>query len=77
MKKEMATLLIAALSLSACGITGKLDAMSNLEASRASYKVCLAQRDSDTSCALQKARYENDIMDASRTRGTLTDWRWL
>jgi hypothetical protein len=77
MKKKAAAVLMAALGLSACGITGKLDAVSNLEASRASYRLCLARREAATNCELQKARYESDINDAGRTRGTLTDWRWL
>jgi hypothetical protein len=77
MKREFVAVLMATLGLSACGITGKLDAVSKLEASRASYRQCLAQRDNATNCELQKARYQTDIMEAGRTRGTLTDWRWL
>jgi hypothetical protein len=76
MKKGLA-LLAAALSLSACGITGKLDAVSSLEASRAVYKACLARRDAGADCGLQKAGYQSDLKEAGRTRGTLTDWRWL
>ena len=77
MKSKTIAMLMVALSLGACGITGKLDAVSNLEASRASYKRCLAQQGRGTNCELQKARYQSDIDDAGRTRGTLTDWRWL
>jgi hypothetical protein len=76
MKKKV-VLLAAALSVSACGITGKLDAVSHFEASRASYKACLAGQDAGSNCELQRAGYESDLKDAERTRGTLTDWRWL
>ena len=76
MKKHLAVL-TAALSLCGCGIVGKLDAVSNLEAARNSYKMCLAEHGEGANCEIQRAAYRSNLMDAEKTQGTLTSWRWL
>jgi hypothetical protein len=75
--KKHAVLLMAALSLCGCGIVGKLDAVSSLEASRNSYQRCLAAKGEGAHCEIQRAAYQNGLMEAEKTRGMLTSWRWL
>jgi hypothetical protein len=75
-KKQVAVLTVA-LCLCGCGIVGKLDAVSNLEASRNSYKECLAAHDPRVNCEIQRAAYRTDLINAEHTPGTLTSWRWL
>jgi hypothetical protein len=70
--------LLSAACLSACGITGKLDAVSHMEASGTSYKACLAEHKRDPSaCDAARVTYQADLADAQKMRGVLTDWRWL
>jgi hypothetical protein len=70
--------LVGAACLSACGITGKLDAVSSMEASGASYRSCMVDHSSDsTTCEAQRVRYQADLAEAGKMRGVLTDWRWL
>lgn len=75
--KEIVAVLTAALGLCGCGIVGKLDAVSNLEAARASYKACLAAHVAGVNCEIQQAAYHSGLTDAERTPGILTSWRWL
>jgi hypothetical protein len=68
-------LLFCALCLTGCGTLGKLDAVSNLDASRASYQECIAENVRDLSaCEPRRVTYEADLAEAQRTPGTLTDW---
>jgi hypothetical protein len=76
--KKLGVVLIGSVWLCGCGIVGKLDAISNLEASSASYKACLAEHRRDaTSCEVQRASYQADLSEAQRTRGMLTNWSRL
>jgi hypothetical protein len=70
--------LVTAIGVSGCGWTGKLDAMSKLDVSRASKRFCTAKYNNDASkCEAERVSYETDLKDAGRRRGVLTSWRWL
>jgi hypothetical protein len=76
--KKLSAVLIASVCLCGCGIVGKLDAVSNLEASSVSYKACLAEHRRDAApCEVQRASYQADLSEAQRTRGMLTNWSRL
>lgn len=75
--KQLAILLSAA-CLCGCGLIGKLDAVSSMERSAASYRACLADHRRDTAtCEDRRATYQTDLAQAQKTRGILTDWRRL
>lgn len=70
--------LVGAACLAGCGITGKLDAVSNMEASGASYDACRAEHGRGApTCEALRVRYQADLTEAGKMRGILTDWRWL
>jgi hypothetical protein len=73
--KNAVAALIAAIYLCGCGIIGKLDAVSNLETSSASYKACLAEHEHDVApCEARRVTYQIGLSEAQRTRGMLTNW---
>ncbi|HXI99595.1 MAG TPA: hypothetical protein VNH44_00135 [Micropepsaceae bacterium] len=71
-------LLFSALCLCGCGLVGKLDAVSNMELSGASYRACLAEHKHDAAaCEDRHIAYQTDLAEAQKTRGILTNWRRL
>ena len=78
MMKQSMVALIVMVAVSGCGWTGKLDAMSRLDASRAVYRACVAEHKNELSrCEAERVAYQADLADAGRQRGVLTSWRWL
>jgi len=76
--KRWTVLLITMVGISGCGWAGKLDAMSKLDVSRATYKACIAQhRTGASACEAERVSYQSDLADAGRLRGVLTSWHWL
>jgi uncharacterized protein YceK len=78
MRNIAVVLMTTATCLGGCGVMGKLDAVSNLEASVDSYKACVAQYGKDApACDGQRVEYRHDLEEAQKTRGVLTNWRFI
>ena len=76
--KQWMVVLVTVAGVSGCGWSAKLDAMSKLDASRATFRACIAQHKNALSqCEAERVTYQVDLMDAGRPRGVLTSWRWL
>jgi uncharacterized protein YceK len=69
-------MVMAAVWLSGCGIVSKLDAMSSMSESAASYRACVAEHKKieGEACENQRLIYQRDLSEAQRTRGILTNW---
>ena len=60
--KQACFLFALAASLSACALAAKMDARSDMEASKAVYKACLADNPKTVSaCQAQQLSYEADL----------------
>lgn len=72
----MKTLLVVltALALSACGITGHNQAAAAADTSLAAYKACLAQHQTDVNaCEAARLTYEADLANLNRPRGVINN----
>ncbi len=69
-------LLVAAVSLSACGVAMRMDAHNDMEGSKAAYKSCLAENPQRVSaCDALRLSYEADLKAYQATGGGLISGR--
>ncbi|MGH7029624.1 MAG: hypothetical protein ACREE9_05850 [Stellaceae bacterium] len=60
--KQVCFLFALAISLSACALQAKMNALDDMKASKAAYKTCLAENPKDVSaCQAEQLSYQADL----------------